>query len=238
MSLTTRQLTPNVGVEIHGLDLSQSVSNELMDEIKELFVKHQLLYFGQQQLSPEMHVAFGNSFGSLQVHVMNQYHESEHPELYRLSNIGSDGLPNGKVPDKGTHEWHTDASWQIHTGQATIIYCELATSSGGETLFCDMYGAYERLSDTWKDRLKGKHAIHSLDFSRSRRHNEQPMTDEQKARTPSVEHPIFRTHPESQRKSVFLGDHAEYIREINYDCLLYTSPSPRDAHESRMPSSA
>ncbi|MEJ6650323.1 MAG: TauD/TfdA family dioxygenase [Burkholderiales bacterium] len=211
MPLNTRQLTKNIGVEIIGLDLSKKTNGKTLQEIQDLFLEYQVLYFGQQNLSSAAHVRFGQRFGELQIHVMNQYHESAHPELYRLSNIGDDGKPNGIFPDQGTHAWHTDASWQEYTGQATIIYCEVPTFKGGDTHFSDMYGAYDRLSDDWRNKLKNKRAAHSLHFSRNRRHGHQPMSHEQRNSTPTVDHPICRTHPDTHKKSVFLGDHAEHI---------------------------
>lgn len=216
MPIKVRKLTENLGVEILDLDLSKTLDKKTIKEIENLFLQYQVLYFGQQTITSTEHVRFGQLFGQLQVHVMNQYHENENPELYRLSNIGENGRPNGIFPDQGTHVWHTDASWQEYTGQATIIYCELATSTGGDTHFSDMYGAYERLPQVWKERLQNKRAVHSLHFSRSRRHGHQPMTKEQVDSTPKVDHPILRTHPETQRKSVFLGDHAEHIVGLPY----------------------
>jgi taurine dioxygenase len=148
---------------------------------------------------------------------MNQYHADGHPELYRLSNLDEHGNPNGKHPDKGTLAWHTDGSWRRVTGQATIIYGEVCAGEGGETHFCDMYGAYERLSPEWKGRIAGMRAVHNLDFSRTRRHGEDPMTEAQRSAVPPVDHPIVRTHPETGRKCLFLGDHAEYIVGMGYD---------------------
>ena len=109
------------------------------------FLRYQVLLFPPQDVPPARQVAFARRFGEVQIHVMNQYHADGYPELYRLSNLDEHGKPNGKHPDKGTLAWHTDGSWSRVTGQATIIYGEVVPEVGGETHFCDMYGAYERL---------------------------------------------------------------------------------------------
>jgi len=175
------------------------------------------LLFPPQDLPPGNQVAFARRFGEVQVHVMNQYHADGYPELYRLSNLDRNGNPSGHHPDRGTLAWHTDGSWQRVTGQATIIYGEVMPQSGGETHFCDMYCAYERLSPSWKKRIAGLRAVHNLDFSRNRRHGEDPLTDAQRLARPPVDHPIVRTHPQTGRKCLFLGDHAEYVLGLPYD---------------------
>jgi taurine dioxygenase len=216
-TFTVRELTPKLGAELRGIDFSAGISDALFAEIREAWLKYQVLLFPPQDVSPSAQVAFARHFGEVQIHVMNQYHADGHPELYRLSNLDEHGNPNGKHPDKGTLAWHTDGSWRRRTGQATIIYGEIVPESGGETHFCDMYGAYERLSEAWKARIATMRAMHNLDFSRNRRHGEDPMTDEQKKAVPPVDHPIVRTHPETGRKCLFLGDHAESIVGMPYD---------------------
>jgi taurine dioxygenase len=201
-------LTSTFGAEIAGVDLSNPLSGPEFDRIYEAFLGHQVLVFRGQTLLPADQVAFARQFGAVQVHVMNQYHAEGFPEIYYLSNLDADGKPSGKHPDKGTVHWHTDGSWSRRTGQATILYADRVPSQGGETRFASMYDAYDVLDHATRERLAGLRAIHSLDFSRTRRHGEDLMTEEQKKARPPVDHPIIRTHPETGRKCVFLGDHA------------------------------
>jgi taurine dioxygenase len=212
-----RPLTPNLGAEISGVTLSADMPEAVFKALYQAFLRYQVLLFPPQDLPPGNQVAFARRFGEVQVHVMNQYHADGYPELYRLSNLGKDGRPSGNHPDKGTLAWHTDGSWQRVTGQATIIYGELMPERGGETHFCDMYGAYERLSPSWKKRIAGLRAVHILDFSRNRRHGEDPLSEAQRLAKPPVDHPVVRTHPETGRSCLFLGDHAEYIQGMPYD---------------------
>jgi len=212
-----RPLTPRLGAEISGLALDADMDEALFGAVYRAFLRYQVLLFPPQELPPGRQVALARRFGEVQIHVMNQYHADGHPELYRLSNLDEQGRPTGRHPDKGTLAWHTDGSWQRVTGQATLIYGEVMPARGGETHFCDMYGAYERLSPAWKARIASLRAVHNLDFSRTRRHGEDPLTEEQRRAKPPVDHPIVRTHPQTGRKCIYLGDHAEYIAGMAYE---------------------
>ena len=216
-ALAVRPLTPRLGAEISGITLDADMDDELFRAVYEAFLRYQVLLFPPQDLPPARQVALARRFGEVQVHVMNQYHADGYPELYRLSNLDEQGRPSGRHPDRGTLAWHTDGSWQRVTGQATIIYGEAMPEHGGETHFCDMYGAYERLDERWKARIAGMRAVHNLDFSRNRRHGEDPLTEEQRRARPPVDHPVVRTHPETGRKCLYLGDHAEYIVGMPYE---------------------
>ena len=212
-------LTEHLGASIAGIDLGNAMSDALFASIYRAFLRYQVLLFPPQDVPPGRQVELARRFGEVQIHVMNQYHADGYPELYRLSNLDENGRPNGRHPDKGTLAWHTDGSWRRRTGQATIIYGEVMPDEGegGETHFCDMYGGYARLDDDWKARIANLRAVHSLDFSRNRRHGEDPMTEAQRLATPPVDHPVVRTHPETGRKALFLGDHAESIVGMPYD---------------------
>ena len=212
-------LTERLGASITGIDLGNAMSDAMFASIYRAFLRYQVLLFPPQDVPPGRQVELARRFGEVQIHVMNQYHADGYPELYRLSNLDENGRPNGRHPDKGTLAWHTDGSWRRRTGQATIIYGEVMPDEGegGETHFCDMYGGYARLDDDWKARIANLRAVHSLDFSRNRRHGEDPMTQAQRLATPPVDHPVVRTHPETGRKALFLGDHAESIVGMPYD---------------------
>jgi taurine dioxygenase len=216
LPISVRALTANLGAEISGVKLAEDISDDVFQAIYQAYLRYQVLLFPPQDLPPGRQVEFARRFGEVQIHVMNQYHADGFPELYRLSNLDDRGRPNGRHPDKGTLYWHTDGSWRRVTGQATIIYGEVVPKVGGETHFCDMYGAYERLDPGWKSRIANLRAMHNLDFSRTRRHGEDPMSEAQRRETPPVDHPVVRTHPETGRKCLYLGDHAESIVGMPY----------------------
>jgi taurine dioxygenase len=216
---TVTPLHPVLGCEITGITLQQAVSPALFAKVYEAFLDYQLILFRDVDLPPPTQVAFARNFGEVQRHVLSQYGYKDHPEIYLLTNLDADGNPSGKHPDKGTLYWHTDGSWKERTGQATMMYSEIVPPPGlgGETQFADMYSAYDGLPAATKAKIEGRRAVHNLDFSRRRRHGEDFLTDKQKAEVPPVAHPIVRTHPETGRKTIFLGDHAEWIEGMDYD---------------------
>jgi taurine dioxygenase len=214
-ALNLRPLDGGLGAEVLGLQVVV-IDDAIFPAVYAAFLKHQLLLFRDQDLPPGAQVAFARRFGEVQVHVMDQYHASAFPELYTLTNLDAAGRPTGKHPDRGTMAWHTDGSWRRTTGQATMLYAEQIPSTGGETGWADMYSAYDALEPAERVRLTGLRAVHNLNFSRNRRHGEEPMTEAQRAAVPPVDHPVIRTHPETHRKCVFLGDHAETIEGMDY----------------------
>jgi alpha-ketoglutarate-dependent taurine dioxygenase len=215
-TLLLRPLEGGLGAEILGLQVD-AIDDATFPAVHAAFLEHQLLLLRGQDLPQAAQVAFARRFGTVQVHVMDQYHASAFPELYTLSNLDAEGRPSGAHPDRGTMAWHTDGSWQRVTGLATMLYAERIPASGGGTGFADMYAAYDALDPEEQKRLGGMRAVHNLNFSRNRRHGEAPMTQAQRDKVPPVDHPIVRTHPQTGRKCLFLGDHAESIVGMGYD---------------------
>ena len=92
-----------------------------------------------------------------------------------------------------------------------MMYSEIVPSKGGRTRFVDLYSAYDNLSSEWKARLESLNAVHSLDFSQTRRHGREAMTEQQKSEVLPVSDPTIRVHPETGHTAIYLGDHAETI---------------------------
>ena len=216
-ALEIRPLLETFAAEVQGVDLSQEVRDDRFAAIHGAFLRYQVLLFRDQNLTAAQHVELARRFGEVQLHVLDQYHHGGYPELYFLSNLDQHGRPSGRHPDRGTIYWHTDGSWTKTATQATLLFSIEVPSEGGQTHFADMYRAYESLDGTMRSRIADLRAVHNLDFSRTRRHDGDPMTDEQKRKVPPVDHPVVRTHPETGRKCLFLGDHAEHIVGMDYD---------------------
>ncbi len=134
----------------------------------------------------------------------------KYPEIYVLSNVAADGNTTGSHPDKGTLVWHSDLSFQTRPASATILYGLDVPRAGGDTLYADMYAAYDALDSETRKLLSGLKAVHDLDASR-RRAGEPPMTPKQRAEAPPVEHPAVRTHPETRRKLLYISRHVSHF---------------------------
>ena len=216
-SLTTREsirvhrIGAVYAAEIGGLDLAEPQDNETFAELYQLFLKHKILVFRNQNFDDDAHSQFARHWGALQIHVLNQYHKATNPEIIYLSNLDREGKPKGEHPDPGAAIWHTDGSWAKERALATMLYGMVLPASGGDTLFADMVAAYEGLPATMKQKIESLVAVHSLDYSRGQTDAKQQMTDEQKRAAPPVEHAVIRVHPDTGRKAIYLGQHASHI---------------------------
>jgi taurine dioxygenase len=215
-SLTIRKFTARLGAEVRDVDLGAAIDTKLFVEIYQALLRFQVLVFPDQDLPAARQVEFGRLFGEPQVHVLNQYHDRQHPELYLLSNLDQDGQPDGRHPDPGTLYWHTDGSWSRRRTIVTMLYSFEVPRRGGETHFADMYGAYDSLPDSLKRRLASLRAVHNLNFHKKRR-DPTPLTEDQVRQAPPVEHDVVRHHPDTQRPTIYLGDMGETIVGMEYD---------------------
>src|SRR5260370_21479750 len=103
------------------MTLAQAVEPKLFGKVYEAFLDYELILFREVDLPPATQVAFARAFGEVQIHVMNQYQGyKDHPEIYMLSNLGENGRPSGKHPDKGTLYSHTDRSSRHRTRPTTL----------------------------------------------------------------------------------------------------------------------
>jgi taurine dioxygenase len=211
--MEVRPLSAVMGAEVRGLDLSRPLGPEKFDTVLKAFHRHLLLVFPDQHIDEAQHIAFSRRFGELQVHVLDQYRHPQHSEIYVLSNVDRIGKTTGSHPDKGTLVWHSDLSFQKRPASATILYGIEVPRRGGDTLYANMYAAYDALPLETKKHLSRLKAIHDLDASR-RRAGEPAMTAKQRAEAPPVEHPAVRTHPDTGRKILYISRHVSHFAGI------------------------
>jgi taurine dioxygenase len=190
-SISVDKLTPIIGGVIGGVDL-RAPSNRQMDEIHRALAENLVIFFRDQQLTPEQHLDFGRKFGDLHIHPAAPA-EPGHPELMVIHADKDSPRANGEG-------WHTDVSCDPEPPMGSILYMQELPESGGDTCFANMYQAYEALSAPLKAMLDGMTAIH--DSAKAHGYGRREGSDQQ---YPRSEHPVVRTHPVTGRKALFVN---------------------------------
>lgn len=221
-TLRVRRLSDIMGAEIRGVDLSKPVSPALKNAIMQVFLKHHLLAFPDQNLTADQQHAFTLNFGEIEEHVARMANGEKLPLVHVVSNLDADGNPTTTPYSHGNYFWHTDKSYHAVPSLATLLYCVEVPPEGGDTLFCNTYTAYDSLPDERKSELDGLRAIHSWEANRRNTGNK-PASEDEKRERPPVSHPLVRTHPDSGRKLLYLGTHTSHIEgrpEVEGKALL------------------
>ena len=190
------RLTPAIGAEIRGMDL-RSPSGEDVRMMRDALLEHGVIFFRNQHLSEEEHIALGRYFGDLYVHPY-QANEEKHPELYILE----------AKPDRENYEryynlqWHADVTCDAEPPMgAILIVREIPANGGGDTMWCNTYAAYEALSDPMKQFLTGLTAIHGAAMS----YQKEGYGGKANQQTEVSEHPVVRTHPITGRQALYVN---------------------------------
>jgi taurine dioxygenase len=187
--------TPIIGAEISGANLAQPLSNRQMDEIHRALAENCVVFFRDQDLTQEQHLAFGRNFGELHIHPAAP-HAPGHEELMIIHADKDSPRANGEG-------WHSDVSCDTEPPMGSILYIKQTPPKGGDTLFASMYAAYEALSDRMKAYLEDLTAIH--DGEDAYRGTYKNAGVEDKPAYPRAEHPVIRTHPVTGKKALYVN---------------------------------
>ena len=208
MTIEVHPLHDALGAEVRGVDLSRDIAPEDFKAIHRAHLDHGILLFRDQDLTQEQHKGFSLRFGPPEIHVVSWYRLPGHPEIIVVSNKkDADGKPLG-LEDAGRY-WHSDMSYLPAPALGSILYAREVPPTGGDTKFAGMHAAFDALPADRKAQLSKMRAIHHFG-SRWYREKDKagirpPMTKEEEEKTPPVDHPIIRTHPENGRKSIYAG---------------------------------
>ena len=210
MQITVKPFENSFAAEIDGIDIQNGVNKQQFKIIHESFLKHKVLIFRNQPLDDEAHQNFGMLFGELDGHINKSTRHKALPSVQVFSNVKPNGETTGVHPEKGTQVWHTDKSYTATPSLTTILRSPEIARVGGDTLFADMTRAYDTLSENMKTDIDNLFAVH--DWVRSReKSNERAATPDEIKAAPPVKHPIVRTHPETGKKSLYIGNHSSHI---------------------------
>ena len=193
------RLSPTIGGEILGIDLSKALTSEVKDLIYEALLVYKVIFFRNQDLTTEEHLDFSNNFGELEVHPFAP-HKEDFPEVLKIThNKKSRGREN---------TWHSDVTWREKPSLGSVLRMIEKPDHGGDTLFADMYAAYNDLNDDIKDTLEGAIAVHDFAGFRDRLIKEGKSQEEIEAfneKYPMPEHPVIRTHPDTKKKVIYVN---------------------------------
>lgn len=194
-TIGVNSLTPHIGAEIDGVDLSKDLSNEQFSEVYQAWLDWKVLVFRDQHIDREQHKAFGRRFGSLHVHPMQHSYGGD-PEILRVKTTKDSAYTAG-------NGWHTDVTCDEIPPLGSMLYItETPESGGGDTLYADMYLAYDMLSDTMKDIVGKLTAVHDGALPYLSGYRVAPPDGE---KYPRNEHPLVTTHPETGNKVLYVN---------------------------------
>ena len=192
-----QKFSPNLGAIITDVDLSKGVNDDQFKDIEKAFLEYQVLFFqNQNEISPELHLKFGKLFGELHMHPaapsMNGY-----PEIFEIHAHKDSKVANGEF-------WHSDVSCDITPPLGTMLQLHILPETGGDTMFSNMYAAYNELSDKYKTLLDGLIAIHESEHLYKGRYDDRGV-NKNDIKTPAAKHPLIRTHPITGKKAIYVN---------------------------------
>ena len=194
-----RPLSPALGAEIVGVDLSEEIEDHIFEQIRDAWHRNLVILLRGQELSEEDQVRFAEKFGPTAVIHTKQFVRN-HPAVMLISNIREDGKPIGALPD-GKMDFHTDQCHQERPAMASMLYALEVPSTGGNTLFANGYAAYATLPDGIKRRIEGRKALNAYDYDSAAMKRGTRLAEG----VPSCVHPVVRTHPATGRKALYVN---------------------------------
>ena len=207
MGFTVTPLSPALGASIGGIDLRDDLSRQAIDDIREQLNAHIVLVFRNQALNEAQQLRFAGRFGEVgmrktapaPLRSRTEGVQQNHPAILLVSNMMVDGEPVGSFGD-GVLWYHIDSGYAERPYKYTFLFAVELPSTGGNTLFANMYAAFDALPEETRDRLAGRKALHIHEYKRS---DKVDISGDISA-SPHYYHPVFATHPETGRKSLFV----------------------------------
>jgi taurine dioxygenase len=193
--ITAEPLAAALGAEVSDVDLSKPVDDSTFDEITDAWMKYQVLFFRDQDITVDDQKAFAKRYGELHVHpVLHQMKDQGHPEVAVLQS-------NADQPFVA-ERWHSDVTFEKVPPLGSILRAVEVPEKGGDTMWASMYAAYDALSDSMQRLLSSLEAYHDGGGFKAVATDEQRKTLEQDQ---TAIHPVIRTHPVTGRKTIFVN---------------------------------
>jgi taurine dioxygenase len=198
--LALDHLAPAIGSVVHGLDLRRLPDPPVCGFLYDLLVERKVIFFRDQEITPEQHIDFSRHFGELEVHPFGENLEG-HPEVLVLRS-------DRDHPPVATDTWHSDVTWRPEPSLGSLLLARVVPRTGGDTCWANMEAAYDGLDEETKALIDGRFAVHDSHLfragMRARGASEEEVEEYRRAH-PAVRHPVVRTHPDSGRKSLYVN---------------------------------
>ena len=201
-----RPLTPSIGAEISGISLNDELNDDAIEQVYNSLIKHQVIFFRNQNLSPESHLKLAESLGEIDPGHPVYPHVDGYQSIVLLRNDANNR------PD--TADWHKDLTFKANPPFASILHGIKVPKYGGDTLWASMSAAYDQLPDGWKDYLEGLEAIHDMGTFRNDYYKEGGVESINNAlkSVGSAVHKVIDTHPISGLK--YINVNQSFTRNI------------------------
>lgn len=199
-TLNIRPVAGALGAEIYGVDLSQELSDETIGQIRQALLDHLVIFFREQDIRPDDHLRFAQYFGETVEYPLVKGLEG-YPQIMTVVKLEHEKLNFGGL-------WHSDTTYLEEPPLGSILVARELPPYGGDTLFANMYMAYDTLSDGMKELLAPLRGISTSNRSRVSDTRQARLQDGAKAAPDTVltaTHPVVRTHPETGRKALFVN---------------------------------
>lgn len=206
MKFGVRRLSRSLGAEIQGTNLGAPLSQSAIDEIRQIWLDHNIILFRGCDLSPENQVAFTRTLGELESNAsVAHLRHPENPDIVLISNAERG---DGKKYDKTGQMWHSDHSFIRNPTLASVLYAMDLPVVGGDTMFANMYDAYDALSDGMKALLEPLEAVHDNMRGVGQLYGEldKATIERLRTQTPPVVHRVIRVHPETGRRALYVSE--------------------------------
>jgi taurine dioxygenase len=206
MILKVIQLTPSIGATISEISLNKGLNSETIEQIYSALIKHQVIFFRGQDISPENHLKLAESLGEI---------DPGHPVYPHVEGYQSIVLLKNDVNNRpDTNDWHKDLTFKSNPPFASILHGVKVPKVGGDTLWASMSAAYDALPNGWKEQLEGLEAIHDMGTFRNDFYKEGGIDSVNSAlkKVGSAVHKIIETHPISGLK--YLNVNQSFTRNI------------------------
>jgi taurine dioxygenase len=207
LSLAVKRLTPAIGAEVGNINIGDAARDpELMAEVRQLLLKHRVLFFRDQDITRADHVAFAGHFGKLEDHP-TLGSDPDHPGLVQIYRDRS------SEKDHYENIFHADGTWRPVPPLGAVLRCIECPELGGDTIWVNMVEAYKQLPEDVKVKIEGLRTAHSVEHSFGAK---MPIEQRQALarQHPQVEHPVVTTHPETGEKVLYVSPHATHF--VNY----------------------